>query len=207
MDATPPPARRRYTLRRRAERQAETRARILDSALTQFAAVGPAATTISAVAAGAGVERLTVYRHFPDDDALVGEAIGRLFDEHRLPDMPGWFAERRPEQRLQRALEDLYAFYRAAGPVVGRILREAPSVAASREPLRPLTDPLAALPAALAEGWPTYGEHGRTRLVTVIRHAIGFETWWSLTDGATLGDEDAVVVMVRLAATAAHPDD
>lgn len=207
MPADPAPTRRRYTLHRRAERQAETRARILDSALAQFAAVGPAATTISAVAAGAGVERLTVYRHFPDDAALLAEAIGRLFDAHRLPDMPGWFAERSPEQRLRRALAELYAFYRGAGPVIGRLLREAPDVPASREPLRPLTDPLAALPAALAEGWPTYGEHERIRLVAVIRHAIGFETWWSLSDGSMLDDAAAAAVMVRLAATAAHPDD
>jgi AcrR family transcriptional regulator len=207
MGPTSLPPRRRYTLRRRAERQAETRSRILDSALAQFAAVGPAATTISAVAAGAKVERLTVYRHFPDDAALVGGAVERLFDRHRLPDMPGWFAERRPEHRLHRALADLYAFYRAAGPVVGSLLREAPAVASSRESLRPLTEPLAALPAALAEGWPTYGDHGRSRLVAVIRHAIGFETWWSLTDGSKLDDTDAVSVMVRLAATAAHPED
>ena len=169
--------------------------------------MGPAATTISAIAAGAGVERLTVYRHFPDDAALLGEAIGHLFAAHPLPDMPSWFSERNPERRLRRALGDLYGFYRTTGPVVGRLLREQPALPASRDPLRPLTEPLTALPSALAEGWPTYGEGGRVRLVAVIRHAIGYETWWSLADGSTMDDEDAVAVMVRLAATAARPDD
>ncbi len=207
MEGEAAPTRRRYTLRRRAERQAETRARILGSALAQFAEVGPAATTISAVAAGAGVERLTVYRHFPDDAALLGEAIGHLFGAHPLPDMPAWFSERNPERRLRRALADLYGFYREAGPVVGRLLREQPVVPTLRDPLRPLTEPLAALPSALAEGWPTYDEGGRVRLRAVIRHAIGFETWWSLADGSMMDDADAVAIMVRLAATAAHPDD
>jgi AcrR family transcriptional regulator len=168
--------------------------------------VGSAATTISAVAAGAGVERLTVYRHFPDDAALLGEAIGHLFGVPPLPDMPAWFSERNPEARLRRTLTELYGFYRQAGPVIGRLLREQPVVPASREPLRPLTEPLAALPSALAEGWPTYDEGGRVRLVAVIRHAIGFETWWSLADGSMMEDADAVAIMVRLAATAARPD-
>ena len=69
---------RRYTLKRRAELQAETRQRIVDAAVALHSSVGPAATTISAIAEHAGVERLTVYRHFPDELTLLRACSGKL---------------------------------------------------------------------------------------------------------------------------------
>lgn len=204
---TDAPPRRRYTLRRRAERQAETRARILDAALARYGDVGPGRTTISAVAETAGVERLTVYRHFPADGDLVAAAVERLLEVAPLPAMAGWFEERNPRRRLERGLRELFAFYRAAGPALGGVLAEgerAPDVAAA---LAPLLRPLDELPGALAEGWPTFGEHGRDRLRAAIRHALGHDTWRSLAYAGDLGDEEAVLLLVRLAAVAARPED
>ena len=61
---------RRYELKERARRQAETKQRIVEAAVALHTSVGPARTTISAIAERAGVERHTVYAHFPDERTL-----------------------------------------------------------------------------------------------------------------------------------------
>ncbi|HEY6582806.1 MAG TPA: helix-turn-helix domain-containing protein, partial [Rubrobacter sp.] len=60
----------KYELKRRAERQEETRLRITRATLELHETVGPALTTRSAIAERAGVGRPTVYSHFPDDLSL-----------------------------------------------------------------------------------------------------------------------------------------
>ena len=52
---------RKYEMKRRAERQEETRQRITEATVELHEALGPAKTTISAIAEKAGVQRLTVY--------------------------------------------------------------------------------------------------------------------------------------------------
>jgi AcrR family transcriptional regulator len=197
---------RRYELRKRAERQAGTGRRIVDAALTLHGQVGPVRTTVSAIADRAGVERLTVYRHFPDEPALLGACTNRLFAKHPLPDMNGWFAERHPAVRLRRALDDLYAWYRATEPVAARLLLDAPELPPLRAGLRPLTDPLAELPAALSEGWPTFGPFGRARLAGVIGHAVEVGTWQSLAVRRGLSDREAADLLVAAARSAARDE-
>ena len=197
---------RRYELKKRAERQAMTRRRIVDAALALHGQVGPVRTTVSAIAARAGVERLTVYRHFPDERALLAACTGDLFARHPLPDMNGWFSERQPSVRLRRALGDLYAWYRATEPIAASLLHDAPELPALRAGLRPLTDPLAELPAALSEGWPTFGPSGRARLAGVIGHAVEVGTWQSLASRRGMSDRDAADLLVAAAATAARDE-
>src|SRR5262245_53973304 len=61
---------RRYTMQRRAEQVDQTRQRIIDATVQLHGTIGPAATTIAGIAEAAGVTRLTVYRHFPDEATL-----------------------------------------------------------------------------------------------------------------------------------------
>ena len=196
--------RRPYRLRRRAERQAETRARIVDAAVALFEDVGPARTTISAVAARAGVQRLTVYRHFPSEGSLAVAAAERHLARHPLPNMTDWFAVRDPAARLERALTDLYGFYRASERATAPVLRDEQVLPVLREGLRPLLEPLSILPRALSEGWPTIGPDGRRRLSAVIAHGIEFGTWRSLTAEGRLRDDEAVALAVELARSAAR---
>jgi AcrR family transcriptional regulator len=203
MEAT---GRRPYRLRKRAERQAETRVRIVDAAVALFEEVGPARTTISAVAARAGVQRLTVYRHFPIDGSLAHAAAERHLARNPLPDMTGWFAVRDPIARLERALTELYGFYRASERVTASVLRDEQALPPLREGLRPLLEPLSMLPAALAEGWPTIAVDGRRRLSAVIAHGIEFGTWRSLTAQGRLRDDEAVGLVIGLAQSAARGD-
>src|SRR3954447_7592226 len=93
--------RRKYELRERAEAQAETRQRIVDAAVALHSSVGPAATTISAIAEHAGVERLTVYRHFPDELTLLRACSGKWLADNPPPDPAAWAALEPPEARLR----------------------------------------------------------------------------------------------------------
>jgi AcrR family transcriptional regulator len=197
---------RRYELKKRAERQAQTRRRIVDAALALHGEVGPVRTTVSAIAGRAGVERLTVYRHFPDETALLTACAADLFDQHPLPEMNGWFAERHPPARLARALGDLYAWYRSTEPVVANLLRDAPELPALREGLRPLSEPLVELPGALSDGWPTFGPSGRGRLAGLIGHALEVATWQSLAGRGGLSDREAAALLVVAARSAAQDE-
>jgi AcrR family transcriptional regulator len=78
---------RKYELKRRAERMAETRQRITEAAMELHGTVGPARTTVAAIAERAGVERLTVYRHFPDEQALFAACSSHWAQDHPFPDL------------------------------------------------------------------------------------------------------------------------
>src|SRR5215204_5749017 len=103
--------RRPYRKRRRAELEAETRVRITEATVDLHGSVGPARTTISAVADRAGVQRATVYRYFPDEDALFDACSSHWMAQHPLPDPAAWAKIEDPEERLRTALSELYEWY------------------------------------------------------------------------------------------------
>src|SRR5215469_2787592 len=103
---------RKYQLHQRAQRQAETRQRIIDAAVELHTTLGPAQTTVSAIAERAGVERPTFYRHFPDEHALLTACSSHYLVTHPLPDPTSWGLIADPQTRLRRALAEVYAYYR-----------------------------------------------------------------------------------------------
>src|SRR3954467_5796644 len=98
---------RRYELRKRAEDMADTHRRITEAAIELHGSVGPSRTTMSAVAKRAGVERRTLYPHFPDEADLFAACSTHYFPPPPWPDPAGWRAIRDPQQRLERALDEL----------------------------------------------------------------------------------------------------
>src|SRR5581483_5501222 len=102
---------RKYELRRRAERQAETRQRIVEATVALHTTVGPAHTTIAAIAERAGVERPTFYRHFPTLPALLSACSAHGWATNPPPDPEPWLDIGDPEARLREALMQLYAYY------------------------------------------------------------------------------------------------
>src|SRR6188768_1137303 len=100
---------RKYELKERARRQAETRQRIVEATVELHTSVGPARTTISAIAQRAGVERHTVYAHFPDEGTLFQACSAHWRDRHPRPDVQQWLELDVPEQRLRGVLSDVYA--------------------------------------------------------------------------------------------------
>src|SRR6185295_3015846 len=103
---------RRYELKARAEAQEATRARIAAAAASLHEEVGVGKTTVADIARRAGVQRLTVYNHFPDLDALLPACSAHWMAEHPQPDLAPIFAIADPAERLQAALTALYGWFR-----------------------------------------------------------------------------------------------
>ena len=119
-----PDGTRPYRMQRRAESQDQTRRRITQSAVALHGSIGPARTTISAVAAHAGVRRSTVYRHFPDEGSLFDACTAHWAAANPMPELAAWSAVANPDQRLERALLELYAFYRRTEQMLDNLFRD-----------------------------------------------------------------------------------
>src|SRR5215207_3398717 len=116
---------RRYELKQRAQRQADTRRRIIEAAVELHGERGPAATQITDIAQRAGVDRVTVYRHFPDLGSLLQACAAHYYNAHPLPDPAAWAAIAEPEARLRHGLREVYAYWTQNAATVANILRDA----------------------------------------------------------------------------------
>ena len=186
----------------------ETRRRIVEAAIALHEERGPARTTISAIAERAGVERLTVYRHFPDARSLLGACSERWMADNPPPDIASW-ARLPPGQRVRQALEELYAYYRRAEPMLVRLLRDRAEIPELAELMTGFDELLREAVQVLA---PRDGSPQHRRVTgAAVEHALRFETWQSLNE-ASLGDGEAAELMARLVraasrrAAAASPD-
>ena len=195
---------RKYELKRRAERQAATRLRIVDAVVALHQEVGPARTSISAIAERAGVERLTVYRHFPDGPALLRACQQHYRAAHPAPDPAPWAAIADPAERLQTALSALYAFYRETEPMRTNLLRDAPAMPALAAILQDLPRYAQTVREVLARGLDAPAD-GQVSLRAVLGLAVDFQTWRTLTRTLGLDDDAAVRLTARLVRCVAHP--
>jgi AcrR family transcriptional regulator len=190
-----------YKMKRRAELEAQTRQRITESAVELHGSLGPARTSIKAVAEHAGVPRSTVYRHFPDEEALFGACSAHWRAENPRPDIGRWERIADPVQRLDAALGELYAYYRSAGGMLDKLLRDAPAVPIVHRLMSPFGQYMDAAAEALMRGRGLRGK-ARDRTRAAVRHAVSFRTWQELTEGQGLSDPEAAELMRRLAAAA-----
>ena len=195
-------AKRKYELKKRAAEMADTRRRITEAAVELHGTVGPVRTTVSAVAERAGVQRHTVYRHFPTEDDLF-LACSRHFDAmNPLPDPVPWRTIADPRARLTRGLDELYAYYERTCHMYANVMRDEPLVEAIGPRLAPLRDYLAEAAEILAVGWRARGRRRRL-LDAALTHVLGFETWRSLTGGGGVTRADAVELAAGLVQAAA----
>lgn len=194
-----------YRLKQRAAEMAETRRRITEAAVHLHGTVGPARTTVSAIAELAGVQRHTVYRHFPTDEALFGACSRHYAELNPWPDVETWRAIGDPRSRLVHALDELYGYYERTAPMYANVLRDLELVDALPPTLAPLQRFLDDATGALAVGW---GARGRRRgvLGAALRHALDFRMWCSLTASDEIGRAEAVELVAALVeAAAARP--
>jgi AcrR family transcriptional regulator len=191
-----------YRMKRRAEQEAQTRRRITESAVALHGTLGPARTSMKAVAEHAGVPRSTVYRHFPDEEALFGACSQHWAERNPPPDVSKWEGIDDPGQRLATALEELYAFYRRAGEMLDKLLRDEPSVPMVARAFAPYHQLMELITEILMRGRGLRGR-ARTRTRAAIGHAISFRTWQQLTVEGGLGEGEAAELMRRLVAAAA----
>jgi AcrR family transcriptional regulator len=200
---TSTPERRHYRKRRRAELEEETRLRITEAAVELHGSVGPARTTISAVAERAGVQRATVYRHFTDEAALFDACSSHWMERHPLPDLSAWDAIADPDARLRSALRDLYGWYARGEYMLEKTTRDVTLVPA----LQPSMDAFAAWlgPAtdSLVRGRPERGAR-RRRVRAAVGHALSFGTWRSLVREQGLPEPEASELMAGLVSAAAQ---
>jgi AcrR family transcriptional regulator len=192
---------RRYRKRRRAELEAQTREQIAAAAVRLHGTIGPARTTVSAVAREAGVQRATVYRHFPTEEALFEACTAHYWARHPLPNPREWAEIADPEDRLRRGLTDVYRFYGEVEAMLERTSRDAPLVPAMGAARARFVGYLDGLRAALIKGRSERGR-ARERVAAAIGHALAFPTWRSLTREQGLDDADAVELMVGLVGSA-----
>ena len=192
---------RKYELKARAESQEETRLRITEAAMNLHGSVGPAATTISAVAELAGVQRPTVYRHFPDENALFQACSSHWISLNPPPDIGAWAGIRDPHERLRRALAEMYDYYGRNEEMMGNLLRDRGSVAVI-DGLMGAYDALLAAGADLLLAGRGLRGGRRERTRAAIGHALEFETWRSLVRRQGLAADEAVALMTALAAGA-----
>ena len=194
---------RQYTMRRRAELEEETRRRITESAVELHEELGPALTSISAIAERAGVRRSTVYRHFPSDDALFAACSAHWRAANPPPDPASWSSIDDVDERTRTAIEALYVFYEGTEAMYTSLLRDEPLVPAVAKRLRDFYGYLASIQDDLAVGRRLRGRRARhTR--AAIGHALAFPTWRSLTRDQGLGNEEAAQLMAGLVAASAN---
>ena len=186
---------RKYELKERARRQAETRQRIVEAAVELHTSVGPARTTISGIAERAGVERHTVYAHFPDEPVLFRACSEHWTGRHPLPDIAALAEIENPVRRLRRALGEMYEWYESVEADLALFVRDA-SVVPPEITGRRLSH-LATLADAVSLGWPR-----RKSVRAAIGHALEFETWRSLVRRQGLSRTQAVDAMTRLVSSA-----
>ena len=189
---------RKYDMKKRAERQRETRRKIVEATVELHRTQGPANTTISEIAQRAGVNRLTVYNHFPDITDLLKACSRSWTERHPAPDPTPWARISHPQERLKTALTELYGFYARTEPMRGNVLRDAqtmPELAALLE--GSVVPYLGALRDLLAEDWEVGDDRRRRHLLATLTLAIDFHTWRSLVRESALSKKEAVEVMVE----------
>jgi AcrR family transcriptional regulator len=201
---TPEAAKRPYRKRRRAELEQQTRRRITEAAVELHGSVGPARTTMSAVADRAGVQRATLYRHFPDEETLFHACSSHWAAQHPPPDFSRWAAIEDPGERLRSGLGELYDWYASNERMLENVGRDAALVPAMQAPAAAFAAGLQAAADALVDGRPERGAR-RKRLRAAAGHATAFETWRSLVREQGLSEAQSVELMARLVATAASP--
>jgi AcrR family transcriptional regulator len=182
---------RTYTLKRRAEQQAETRRRIVEAAVELHGTVGPARTSLSMVAERAGVQRNTLYAHFPDERSLQLACSGLFLERHPLPEAAPWRAIADPAERLRAGLEAVYGWYGRTEAVTACVLRDAEHHDQTRQ-----TAELRFGPAV--EAWHEVLGEGLTAPQRAVLHlALGFHSWRALVRDSRLSAPAAAEVMAR----------
>lgn len=189
---------RKYTLRKRAERLADTRRRIVEAAVDLHGEIGPASTTLSMIAERAAVQRHTLYAHFPDERSLFLACSGLAMERDPLPDAAPWAGLPTARDRLQHGLSAVYGWYTRNESLAACVLRDAEHHELTRE----MTDirfgpPMASYRQVLGAGL-------APRQQALLAVALNFHTWRTLAREAQMSPSDAAAVVAIAIASVAN---
>jgi AcrR family transcriptional regulator len=181
---------RTYTLKKRAEQQAETRQRIVDAAVELHSTVGPLATTLSMIAEKAGVQRHTLYAHFPDERSIFQACSAEAHQRDPSPTADAWRDIADRTERLTAALTDVYGWYERNAQLLGNVMRDVER--------HPEVQELQKRVAPVRKGWhDVLGEKLDAKQRTMLHIALSFFTWRTLTQQAGVKQAAAVTLMVE----------
>jgi AcrR family transcriptional regulator len=184
-----------YRMAERAKSQEETRQKIVEATMRLHEELGPRATTISAIAEKAGVQRLTVYRHFPDETAVFQACTAHWLSLNPPPDPQGWAAIEDPLARLKAALIAFYRYYARTERMWSASFRDVADVPALQGPMKQFAGFVKGIGDDLATHFHADKEPAR-RIAATIQHALTFPTWADL-DARNLSDADKVALVMR----------
>lgn len=193
---------RKYELNKRAERQNATRQRIVEATVELHEEIGPARTSISAIAERAGVERLTVYRHFATEGDIFQACTAHYNELHPLPEGAAWQVIADPFDRLTFGLTELYRYFAETERMMSAVMRDAPSTPSMAEPFAQYLERFRALFALLVAGFVAQGIPA-DRVQVSIRLAIEFHTWQILMREQGMELEAAVAYQIGIVRWAA----
>ena len=188
-------------MKRRAEAKEATRLRITESAVELHRTLGPSQTTMAAVAQRAGVQRSTLYRHFPDEAALFDSCRAHWYASHPPPDLARWRAITSLDERLVVALTELYAWYRSTGTMLDALIRDETLVPAVGQQFGAFHARLDEAHDVLLAGRGIRGGR-RASVSAAVRLSLKFETWRALCREGGLQDRQAADIMATLVAAA-----
>jgi AcrR family transcriptional regulator len=194
---------RKYELKARAEKQAETRRRIVEATLALHQEVGPARTTVAEIARRTGVQRLTVYNHFPNETELFDACGQHSMEKNPLPDPSAALALDSPDERLRAVLGPLYRWYRKNARATENLQRDRLVLPALDTVMRIRMDKqFAYLADTLAAGFAPNGRPAKG-VRAAVGLALDFWTWRRLA-GEGMSDDAAAALMVGAVKTAAQ---
>ena len=185
---------RAYVLRARAVQIARTRERIVEALMQLHQELGPRHTTVSAVAKRAGVQRLTVYRHFDGEAEMFAACSGRYLQLNPPPHAGLWAQETGPARRTRRGLEAIYSFFNRTAPMLEKVYRDREDCDGLQAVMQQVDAHFRSLADDLASAWP--GAKAHSRYAAILRHVTRFATWQSL--GAEgLNDREKIALILE----------
>lgn len=183
-------SRRPYQLKARARRQEEVHKRITVAAIHLHGTVGPAKTTMKAIAEQAGVRRATIYNHFPSEYELLDACSSHWFGENPPPDPAGWAKIDDPKKRVRQGLAEMYDYYYRGRYMLEKVLRDAAVVPAMEEIRRnkwlPMIEYIVGI-LAQEQNNPEKDKNVRASL----RVVLDFFTWRTLIESGLSNEEAA----------------
>jgi AcrR family transcriptional regulator len=188
---------RKYEMKRRAERMQETRRRITEAAVELHRTVGPARTTVSAIAEKAGVQRHTYYAHFPELKDLYQACMGHYSERNPAPEPSSWADIADAEERLRVALSEVYAYYSGIEAMMSNVLRDAELDPILQEIMGSFDQYWETVRDVIADAFEASGER-QEELLGAMALALDFQTWRTLVRRQELSQDRAVELMVGM---------
>jgi AcrR family transcriptional regulator len=188
----------KYNLKARAERQQQTRQRIVETAMELHKTHGPAQTTITDIAKRAGVERQTVYNHFPDELSLFKACSAHYRALNPPPDPEPWRLIADPESRLRKALAEVYAYYRRNEQMLANVTRDAQANPNLRKVFEARIKHQERMRDALAAGWERGDRQRHKQLYGALWMSLDFQMWHTLVTQQEFEDEEVIELVVGM---------